>query len=82
MQGVLSGDGAGEIWERVQVAMPRSVVSSWLFWPPITAATFALVPPIYHAVLLACVTTGWQAYLSWLNRKSEEVPLRQDPVAS
>lgn len=76
MQGLLSGDSAGQVWERVKVAMPRSVISSWMFWPPITAATFALVPPMYHAVLLACVTTGWQAYLSWLNRKSEDLPTK------
>ncbi|KUI56527.1 Protein SYM1 [Cytospora mali] len=54
LQGFLSGDSADKVWERVKVAMPRSVISSWMFWPPITATTFAFVPPMYHAVLLAC----------------------------
>ncbi|ROV99958.1 hypothetical protein VMCG_06254 [Cytospora schulzeri] len=82
LQGLLSSDSADKVWERVKVAMPRSVISSWMFWPPITATTFALVPPMYHAVLLACVTTGWQAYLSWLNRKSDKVPARLTTVTS
>ncbi|KAK7733708.1 hypothetical protein SLS53_008175 [Cytospora paraplurivora] len=81
LQGILSGDSADQVWERVKVAMPRSVISSWMFWPPITATTFALVPPMYHAVLLACVTTGWQAYLSWLNRKSDKEPAQLKPIS-
>lgn len=82
MQGFLSGDSADQVWERVKIAMPRSVISSWMFWPPITAATFALVPPMYQAITLACVTTGWQAYLSWLNRKTDKHPTRLAPATS
>lgn len=75
MQSFLSGDGGAKIWERVKTAMPASVKTSWMFWPPVTGLTFAFVPATYHAVLLSCVTTGWQTYLSWLNRKTEKTEI-------
>jgi protein Mpv17 len=71
MQSLLSGYNVSQTWDRVKTAMPVSVKSSWMFWPPITGLTFAFVNPTYHAVLLAGVTTGWQTYLSYLNRKTE-----------
>ncbi|KAL4909638.1 hypothetical protein BDW74DRAFT_143443 [Aspergillus multicolor] len=67
---LLSGASLEETWERLKVALPRSIVNSAKFWPMVTAFSFMYVPPQFRNVFSGCIAVGWQTYLSWLNQKA------------
>ncbi|KAL4914944.1 hypothetical protein BDW62DRAFT_189615 [Aspergillus aurantiobrunneus] len=67
---LLSGASLEETYERLKVALPRSVVNSAKFWPMVTAFSFMYVPPQFRNVFSGCIAVGWQTYLSWLNQKA------------
>ncbi|KAL4762606.1 exonuclease V [Aspergillus foveolatus] len=47
---LLSGASLEETWERLKVALPRSIVNSAKFWPMVTAFSFMYVPPQFRNV--------------------------------
>jgi hypothetical protein len=67
---LLSGASLEETFERLKVALPRSIVNSAKFWPMVTAFSFMYVPPQFRNVFSGCIAVGWQTYLSWLNQKA------------
>ncbi|KAL4743242.1 hypothetical protein BDV11DRAFT_178599 [Aspergillus similis] len=82
---LLSGASLEETWERLKVALPRSIVNSAKFWPMVTAFSFMYVPPQFRNVFSGCIAVGWQTYLSWLNQKAArevETALTTQPAPS
>ncbi|KAL4977283.1 hypothetical protein BDW66DRAFT_150139 [Aspergillus desertorum] len=82
---LLSGASLEETWERLKVALPRSIVNSAKFWPIVTAFSFMYVPPQFRNVFSGCIAVGWQTYLSWLNQKAArevETALTTEPASS
>ncbi|KAI1335803.1 hypothetical protein F5Y15DRAFT_223479 [Xylariaceae sp. FL0016] len=71
MQALLSGESLAETWTRIKKTVPVSFVNSIKLWPAVTAFSFTFVPLEYRSVFAGCVAVGWQAYLSFLNRKAE-----------
>ncbi|KAL4952484.1 hypothetical protein BDW69DRAFT_167667 [Aspergillus filifer] len=67
---LLSGASLYETYERLKVALPRSIVNSAKFWPVVTAFSFMYVPPQFRNVFSGCIAVGWQTYLSWLNQRA------------
>ncbi|KAL4795347.1 hypothetical protein BDV19DRAFT_362954 [Aspergillus venezuelensis] len=67
---LLSGATLYETYERLKVALPRSIVNSAKFWPVVTAFSFMYVPPQFRNVFSGCIAVGWQTYLSWLNQRA------------
>ncbi|KAI9370813.1 hypothetical protein BJX61DRAFT_68003 [Aspergillus egyptiacus] len=84
VQSLLSGASLEETWERLKVALPRSIVNSAKFWPVVTAFSFMYVPPQFRNVFSGCIAVGWQTYLSWLNQKaaSEVEAALTEPASS
>ncbi|KAL4936365.1 hypothetical protein BDV06DRAFT_205188 [Aspergillus oleicola] len=78
---LLSGASLYETYERLKVALPRSIVNSAKFWPVVTAFSFMYVPPQFRNVFSGCIAVGWQTYLSWLNqRAARAVSLEQEQL--
>lgn len=71
MQSFLSGDTLSEVWERITKTVPTSVRNSCKLWPAVTAFSFTYVPPEYRNLFGSVIAIGWQAYLSFLNRRAE-----------
>ncbi|KAL4866436.1 hypothetical protein BDV12DRAFT_133087 [Aspergillus spectabilis] len=67
---ILSGASLEETYERLKVALPRSIVNSAKFWPMVTAFSFVYVPPQFRNVFSGVIAVGWQTYLSWLNQRA------------
>lgn len=65
---LLSTASLEETFERLKVALPRSILNSAKFWPAVTAFSFMYVPPQFRNVFSGCIAVGWQTYLSWLNQ--------------
>ncbi|KAK3318732.1 hypothetical protein B0H66DRAFT_575409 [Apodospora peruviana] len=72
MQALLAGEDAAAIWERLKRTVPVSFVNAWKLWPAVNAFMFTYVPIEYRSIFSGCVATGWQTYLSYLNRRAEE----------
>lgn len=71
MQALLSGDSAAEIWARIKHTVPISMINSVKIWPAVTAFSFTFVDAQYRSIFAGVFAVGWQAYLSYLNRKAE-----------
>jgi protein Mpv17 len=71
MQSFLSGDSLPEIWERIKRTVPVSMINSVKVWPAVTAFSFTFVDAQYRSVFAGVFAVGWQAYLSYLNRRAE-----------
>lgn len=71
MQAFLSWDSWGEIWERVKRTVPTSMINSLKLWPAVTAFNFTYIPAQYRSIFAGGIAVGWQAYLSYLNRRAE-----------
>jgi hypothetical protein len=70
MQALLGGASLEETWERLKMAFPVSIKNSIKLWPAVTAFSFMYFPAQFRSVFAACVSVGWQTYLSWLNQKA------------
>ena len=73
MQAVMAGASPSEVISRVKGAVPESVISSAKFWPAVTALNFTVIPAHLRFACSGVFAIGWQAYLSFLNRKEERV---------
>jgi len=51
--------------------VPVSFVSSWKFWPAVTAFSFTYLKPQNRPIFAGCFAVIWQTYLSWLNKNAE-----------
>lgn len=71
MQSLLSGDGLDEVWERIKRTVPISMINSCKLWPAVTAFSFTFIDAQYRSIFAGVIAIGWQAYLSYLNRKAE-----------
>lgn len=60
-----------EVWERMKRTVPTSMINSCKLWPAVTAFSFTFIDPQYRSVFAGVIAIGWQAYLSYLNRKAE-----------
>lgn len=47
------------------------MVNSLKLWPAVTAFNFTFISAQYRSVFAGFVAIGWQAYLSYLNRRAE-----------
>lgn len=72
MQAFLAGDNFIEIWERVKMTVPVSIMNSIKLWPIVTAINFHYVPLEYRSVFAGVIAVGWSCYLTCLNRVAEE----------
>lgn len=57
--------------------MPTSLINSCKLWPAVTAFNFTVIAPQYRSIFAGIVAIGWQTYLSFLNRRSEDVEARE-----
>jgi protein Mpv17 len=73
MQALLTGESPSGIIERIRAAVPVSMLRSLQLWPAVTAISFAYVKPEYRFMFSGIFAVGWQAYLSFLNRKEEKL---------
>jgi len=71
MQSFLSGDSLKDVWERIKATVPTSIKNSCKLWPAVTAFSFTYVPAEYRNLFGSVIAIGWQAYLSFLNRRAE-----------
>jgi protein Mpv17 len=71
MQSFLSGDSLDEVWERIKRTVPISMINSCKLWPAVTAFSFTFIDAQYRSIFAGVIAIGWQAYLSYLNRKAE-----------
>ncbi|KFZ13827.1 hypothetical protein V501_03502 [Pseudogymnoascus sp. VKM F-4519 (FW-2642)] len=60
-------------FEHVKRTVPTSFINSCKLWPIVTAFSFTFLPPDFRNIFGGVVAIGWQAYLSFLNRKVEGV---------
>jgi len=73
MQAILSGEYPSGVINRIQKAVPVSIVNSLKLWPAVTAFSFAFIMPQYRFMFSGIFAVMWQGYLSFLNRKEEKV---------
>jgi protein Mpv17 len=71
MQSFLAGDSLDEVWERIKRTVPISMINSCKLWPAVTAFSFTFIDAQYRSIFAGVIAIGWQAYLSYLNRKAE-----------
>ena len=76
MQSILSGNSLEATWERIKRTVPTSFVNSCKVWPAATAFSFTFVGVQFHSIFLGVVAVGWQTYVSYLNRRVEDVQKR------
>ncbi|KFY29248.1 hypothetical protein V493_02453 [Pseudogymnoascus sp. VKM F-4281 (FW-2241)] len=69
----LSASSLENAVEHVKRTVPTSFVNSCKLWPIVTAFSFAFLPPDFRNIFGGVIAIGWQAYLSFLNRKVEGV---------
>ncbi|KXJ86213.1 hypothetical protein Micbo1qcDRAFT_168828 [Microdochium bolleyi] len=68
---LLSGSTPQEALERIQRAVPVSMVNSLKLWPAVTAFSFAFIPIEFRSLFAGGIAIGWQTYLSFLNKAAE-----------
>jgi dihydroorotate dehydrogenase len=81
MQAILTGEGPSGVIQRVQAAVPVSIVNSLKLWPAVTAFSFWLIMPQYRFMFSGIFAVAWQAYLSFLNRKEEKIEMATDTLS-
>ncbi|OBT72775.1 hypothetical protein VF21_08643 [Pseudogymnoascus sp. 05NY08] len=64
--------------EHVKRTVPTSFINSCKLWPLVTAFSFTFLPPDFRNIFGGVVAIGWQAYLSFLNRKVEGVEMEEE----
>lgn len=69
---LLAGATPAEAVERIQRAVPVSMVNSVKLWPAVTAFSFAFIPIEFRSLFAGGIAIGWQAYLSALNKRAAE----------
>lgn len=71
MQAFLAWDSWDEIWDRIKRTVPTSMINSLKLWPAVTAFNFTFIDAQYRSIFAGVIAVGWQAYLSYLNRRAE-----------
>lgn len=77
MQSLLCGDTLDEIWDRIKRTVPTSMINSVKLLPAVTAFSFTFVDAQYRSIFAGVIAIGWQAYLSYLNKKAEDEEILQ-----
>lgn len=71
MSCLLSGGSPSEVVQRVKDTVPTSMLNSLFIWPWFQIFNFTFVQAEMRAISSGVFAIGWQAYLSWLNRRAE-----------
>ena len=75
MQAVLKGQPPSGVIAHIQETVPTSMKRSAMFWPVVTALSFAFISPQYRFMFSGVFAVVWQSYLSFLNRRVEKVTI-------
>lgn len=59
----------GTIRRRFRDDLPGVIRASFQIWVPVNCLHFGLLRPQFRVLSLACVSTGWNGYLSLVNHK-------------
>jgi hypothetical protein len=69
-----------EVIEKISTKLPIIMKTSATVWGPINIITWLYIPPHIRIVWVSGLSTGWNAYLSWIQHKSDDSAVRVGEV--
>jgi protein Mpv17 len=77
IMGKLEGKTFTDIKEKFNRNYFTALISNYALWPASQFINFSLIPLYYQVPFASCVGIAWNTYLSWLNNKDHQQPIKQ-----
>jgi hypothetical protein len=78
---LLSGGNLQDVQQQLTKELPHTYLVDLGVWTPVQLFNFRYVPVLYQPVLVNCVNTGWNAYLSFIqHRELQEIKEKKSEI--
>ncbi|KAI8992424.1 putative integral membrane protein, Mpv17/PMP22 family [Pilobolus umbonatus] len=71
VQGLFEGKSVKDIQDKLSQGYTTALIGNYKLWPAVQVVNFYFTPLNYRLLVTNIIATGWNAYLSTINHKSQ-----------